>query len=125
MKRIAVIGAGHFGREHARVYSTLEGVQLVAICDLSRQAGAPIAEQFKAEYVGDFREIIGKVDGVSVVVPTTQHHRITCELLEAGISVLVEKPIANTVAEADEMIAAAKRSGAVIQAGHLERFNPA
>jgi predicted dehydrogenase len=124
MFRVAVIGAGHFGREHARIYASLPGARLVAVCDINPTSGTAVAEQYGAEFVSDFRELIGKVDAVSLAAPTVSHHAIACELLESGISVLIEKPISRTLEEADEIIAAAG-GRAVVQVGHLERFNPA
>jgi predicted dehydrogenase len=124
MIRVAVIGVGHFGRKHVRVYSSTDRARLIAICDINR-AARYLAQQLGVEFTTDFRELIGRVDAVSLAVPTAYHHNIACELLEAGVSVLVEKPIARTLQEADQMIAAAERSGAVLQVGHLERFNPA
>jgi len=125
MVRVAVVGAGVFGREHARVYSELSGSHLVAVCDIDESRGRPVAERYGAAFVSDYRELFGMVDAVSVAAPTESHHPIVCELLHAKIAVLVEKPMARTLDEADEMIDAANRSGAVLQVGHLERFNPA
>ena len=125
MKRVAVIGAGHFGREHARIYSTSENAKLVAICDANPAIGSAVASQYNVPFVSDFRELIGTVDAVSIVAPTIHHHSIACELLDSAIAVLVEKPIALTVPEADEILAAAARNNVVLQVGHLERFNPA
>jgi predicted dehydrogenase len=125
MKRVAVIGAGQFGQHHARVYSEITGVQLVAVCDTSEAAGQAVAQKYNSRYVADFRQLIGEVEAVSLAVPTVMHHQIACELLSAGIAVLVEKPIATTLAEADEMIALAEQHQVVLQVGHLERFNPA
>jgi predicted dehydrogenase len=125
MVRVAVVGAGVFGREHARVYSELSGSHLVAVCDIDESRGRPVAERYGAAFVSDYRELVGMVDAVSVAVPTESHRSIVCELLQATIAVLVEKPIARTLDEADQMIEAANRSGAPLQVGHLERFNPA
>lgn len=125
MIRVAVIGAGAFGREHARVYSEAAGAQLAAVCDIDESRGRPVAERYAADFVTDYRELIGKVDAASLTVPTESHAAIACDLLDAGIAVLVEKPIARTLDEADRIIEAAKRVGAVLQVGHLERFNPA
>jgi predicted dehydrogenase len=124
MIKVAVIGVGQFGRQHVRVYSSTDRARLIAICD-TNEAVRHIAQQLGTEFTTDFRELIGRVDAVSLAVPTAYHQKIACELLKAGISVLVEKPIARTLEEADQMIAAAERSGAVLQVGHLERFNPA
>ena len=125
MIRVAVIGAGVFGREHARVYSELAGSHLAAVCDIDDSLGRPVAERYGADFVTDYRELIGKVDAASLTVPTESHAAIACGLLDARIAVLVEKPIARTLDEADRIIDAAKRGGAVLQVGHLERFNPA
>jgi predicted dehydrogenase len=128
MQRTAVIGVGHLGRQHARIHSDLaaEGLsQFVSVCDLNEQTARDIATERNAEWTTDWQSLIGRVDAVSLAVPTESHAEIACGLLENGIHVLVEKPIARTLAEADDMIAAAKKGGAVLQVGHLERFNPA
>lgn len=126
--RTAVIGVGHLGRQHARIQSNLaaEGLtEFVLACDLDEQTARDIASERKVEWTTDWRQLIGRVDAVSLAVPTESHCDIACGLLETGIHVLVEKPIARTLAEADRMIAAAAKSGALLQVGHLERFNPA
>ena len=125
MKRVAVIGTGQFGQNHARVYAEMAKVELVAVCDINKNIGHSIAQKYHVSFVTDFRELIGKADAVSLATPTISHHEIACELLNAGIAVLVEKPIAVTLAEADEMIETARRNNTVLQIGHLERFNPA
>ncbi len=125
MTRVAVVGAGHFGREHARIYAESRQARLVAVCDLLESNGGPVARQFGARFVEDYRELIGQVDAVSLAVPTSSHHSLACDLLKAGIAVLVEKPIARTLEEADQMIETARSGKAVLQVGHLERFNPA
>ena len=112
--RTAVIGVGHLGKQHARIHSNLasEGlVEFVSVCDLDEQAAQRIATERNVSWTTDWRELIGKVDAVSLAVPTRSHCEIACELLSTGIHVLVEKPIARTLAEADEMIAAAERGG--------------
>ncbi len=126
--RTAVIGVGHLGRQHARVHSELssEGrTQLVSVCDLDEATARSIGNERGTKWTTNWRSLIGEVDAVSLAVPTEAHCDIGCELLRAGIHVLVEKPIARTLAEADRMIDAANSSGAVFQVGHLERFNPA
>jgi predicted dehydrogenase len=125
MVRAAVVGAGVFGREHARIYSELPGSHLVAVCDIDQSRGRALAERYGAAFVSDYRELAGMVDAVSVAAPTESHRAIVCELLQSRIAVLVEKPISRTLQEADQMLEAANRSGAVLQVGHLERFNPA
>ncbi len=126
--RTAVIGAGHLGRQHARIHHTLasEGrANFLAVVDRVEETARHVAHERETEWTSDWRTLIGKVDAVSLVVPTESHCEIACALLQAGIHVLVEKPIARTLDEADQMIAAAKKSGALLQVGHLERFNPA
>ena len=125
MIKVAVIGAGAFGREHARVYSEVAGAHLITVCDIDESRGRAVAERYDASFVSDYRDLIGRVDAVSVASPTVAHESIACELLAARIAVLVEKPIASKLEEADQMIQAARRGGAVLQVGHLERFNPA
>ena len=126
--RTAVIGVGHLGRQHARIHAALasEGLtQFVSVCDLDEETAQSIAAERETGWTQDWRELPGRCDAVSLAVPTEAHAEISIPLLEAGIHVLVEKPIARTLEEADQMIAAAREGGAVLQVGHLERFNPA
>ena len=126
--RTAVIGVGHLGKQHARIHAALahEGhSQFAGICDIDQARGNEIANQYNAPFSADWRSLIGNVDAVSLAVPTESHAEIACGFLDAGIHVLVEKPIARTVDEADVMISAATKSGAILQVGHTERFNPA
>lgn len=123
--KTAVIGVGHLGQAHARVHAALDQAELVAVCDINEATGRAIAERHGTRFVRDYRELLGQVEAVSVATPTVSHHEITCAFLEAGVHVLVEKPIARTLAEADEMIRAAESKNLVLQVGHIERFNPA
>ncbi len=126
--RTAVIGVGHLGRQHARIHSNLAGegrLSFVTVCDLSETTAQSIAGERQVQWTTDWRTLIGRVEAVSLAVPTEAHCEIACGLLEAGIHVLVEKPISRTLEEADRMISAAQKGGAVLQVGHLERFNPA
>jgi predicted dehydrogenase len=123
--RIAVIGVGHLGRHHARILSTLEGVTLTAVVDKLADRAAEIAATTGSRSLTDSTALVGEVDAVTVAVPTELHHEIAMPFLERGISVLVEKPMARSLAEADEMIAAAQKSGATLAVGHTERYNPA
>ena len=123
--RVAVIGAGYFGGRHAENYADLEQADLVAICDIDADRGAEVAGRFGARPVSDHRELIGQVDAVSVAVPTAAHFAVARDFLENGTSVLIEKPITSTLEEADALIDLAERKGAVLQVGHLERFNSA
>jgi predicted dehydrogenase len=126
--RTAVIGVGSLGRQHARIHRDLanEGSsQFMAVCDLNDETARSIGSERSVEWATDWRELIGRVDAVSLAVPTEVHCEIACGLLEAGIHVLVEKPISRTLEEADCMIRAAEKGNALLQVGHLERFNPA
>lgn len=126
--RVAAIGVGSLGRHHGRNYAELaaEGrVKMVGVCDANAETAATIAADNKCASFTDWRELTGKVDVVSVATPTETHCEIACAFLEAGVHVLVEKPIALTLDEADKMIAAAEESGAKLMVGQLERFNPA
>src|ERR1044072_505392 len=128
MLRTAVIGVGSLGKQHARIHSDLasEGVsEFVAVCDLNEETARAISGERKTEWTTDWRELIGRIDAASIAVPTEAHCEIACGLLESGIHVLVEKPISRTLDEADRMLDAAKRGNAILQVGHLERFNPA
>lgn len=123
--RAAVVGVGYLGRFHAQKYAQLPGVQLVAVVDADADTAGRVGAELGVEALTDHRRILGRVDAVSLAVPTPLHHAIGRELLGAGIHLLVEKPITTTVAEARELIDVARRHGCVLQVGHLERFNPA
>jgi predicted dehydrogenase len=124
--RTAVIGAGSFGRNHVRVVSENPRAELTWVIDADpERAHEQAAPHPSAIAASDYREIIGHVDAAIVAVPTVAHAEVGCALLEAGIDVLIEKPIASTLAEADRLIAAASHNGRILQVGHLERFNPA
>src|SRR6185503_16372383 len=128
MLRTAVIGVGHLGTQHARIHATLaaEGVcEFAAVCDLDEKRAQQVATERNTQTTSNWHTLIGKVDAVSLAVPTESHCEIACELLNAGIHVLVEKPISRTLEEADRMIAAAEKGRAALQVGHAERFNPA
>ena len=123
--RTAVVGVGYLGQFHAEKYAQLENSELVAVVDLDRERAAQVAEKVGARSCSDFREILGQVDAVSIVVPTQAHYEVAKAFLEKGVHVLLEKPITTTLAEADELIRIAAATKAVFQVGHLERFNPA
>ncbi len=123
--KLAVIGAGHLGRIHARLASELEEVELVAVADLDETARTTVAEEVGAEPVADYHDLIGRIDAAVIATPTVVHCEVACALLSHGVHTLVEKPIAATVAEAEEMCDVAERQGALLQVGHVERFNPA
>jgi predicted dehydrogenase len=123
--RIAVIGVGHLGRHHARILSTLPGVELVAVVDTNRGRAEEVAAGNNTRALFEARELVGKVDAVTVAVPTERHADVALPFLSSGVPVLVEKPMARNLAEADKLVAAAGTSGAVLAVGHTERFNPA
>ena len=125
MIKTAVVGVGSFGQQHARVLSALSDSELVAVVDANAERGAEIAELFDCEALTDITALAGKVDAASVAVPTALHRDIGVSLLENGIDVLVEKPIAPDLASADRLVEAAASNGRILQVGHLERFNPA
>jgi len=123
--RTAVIGVGHLGKHHARILAALAGTKLVAVVDTIAARASEVGTSTGATPLGDYRELFGQVDAVSVAVPTELHHEVAIPFLERGIAVLVEKPMARTVAEADDLIAAARASGATLAVGQTERYNPA
>ncbi len=123
--RVAVVGVGHLGQHHARIYAAMEGVELVAVADTNTARAAEIAAKHGTRAVADARDLLGRVDAVSIAVPTIAHVEAAMPFLERQTAVLVEKPIAASVEEADRLIAAAERSGAVLAVGQTERFNPA
>src|SRR5687767_1576852 len=126
--RTAVVGVGHLGRQHARIHAALaaEGKSsFVTVCDTDEATAREVASERGTRWTPDWRTLLGEVDAVSLATPTESHAEIACALLEAGVHVLVEKPISRTLDEADRMMAAAERGGATLMVGHLERFNPA
>jgi predicted dehydrogenase len=123
--RVAVIGVGHLGKHHARLLAGIGGAQLTAVVDTNLERAVAAAAASGARALADHRALFGLVDAVTVAVPTELHQAIALPFLERGISVLVEKPITRTVAEAEALIAAAASSGATLAVGHTERYNPA
>lgn len=123
--RVAVVGVGHLGKHHARILASLPGVELTAVVDTNQARAEEIAAANGTRALMRATSLIGKVDAVSIAVPTEQHLAVALPFLEAGTGVLVEKPMARSLDEADAMIAAAAKSGAVLAVGHTERFNPA
>jgi predicted dehydrogenase len=122
---MAVVGVGHLGRHHARILSEMPGVELTAVVDTNRERVQQIAGERRTTPFGDWREVLGRVDAVTIAVPTAEHLAIATPFLERGVHVLVEKPMTATIADADRMLALARQSGAVLAIGHTERFNPA
>jgi len=122
--RTAVIGVGYLGNFHAQKYAAINGVELVGVVDNDAARVKEIASSLGTIPYTDHKELIGKVDAVSVVVPTQFHHLVARDFLAAGVHVLIEKPITVSIEEADELIALADEKELVFQVGHLERFNP-
>ena len=123
--KCAVIGAGYLGKFHAEKYAALPDCELVAVVDVNEEAAKSVADKHGARALSDYQTLLGQVDAVSIVVPTTLHHAVARDFLQAGAHVLVEKPIAVTVEEADDLIRIAHENNRILQVGHLERFNPA
>jgi predicted dehydrogenase len=124
--RVAVVGAGEFGRNHVRVWRETQGAELAGIVDTNAERAEKIAAEFGVRVLPGIEALAAeKVEAVSLAVPTKEHARIGCQLLDADHDVLVEKPIAASLEEADHLIASAKRAGRILQVGHVERFNPA
>ncbi|HEY2145248.1 MAG TPA: Gfo/Idh/MocA family oxidoreductase, partial [Steroidobacteraceae bacterium] len=125
MIRTAVIGVGYLGRFHAQKYASLANSQLVGIADPSAAAREAVAAELKVAAHADYRELLGLVDAVSIVTPTPSHYEVAKAFLDAGASVLVEKPMTVTTAEGERLIEIATRAERILQVGHLERFNAA
>jgi len=123
--RVAVIGVGYMGRFHAQKLARCKGARLAGVVDANPARAQEIAREVGAPAHTDSRELLGAIDAAAVAVPTERHYRVVRDCLEAGVHVLVEKPLARSVVEADRLLALARRKGLVLQVGHLERFNPA
>ena len=123
--RTAVIGVGYMGRFHAQKLASCKGAKLHAVVDADAGRAQEVAREVGCAARTDFRDLLGEIDAAVVAVPTELHYAVVRELLEAKVNVLVEKPLARSVKEADELVALARRKRAVLQVGHLERFNPA
>jgi len=123
--KCAVIGAGYLGRFHAQKYQLLEDVELIAICDVNSNTCTTVANELHVAAYLDYHELLNSVDAVSIAATTTAHYEIAKQFLQNGIHVLLEKPMTETIAQAEELIALAKKHNAKLQIGHLERFNAA
>ncbi|ROR34666.1 Gfo/Idh/MocA family protein [Inmirania thermothiophila] len=121
--RVGVVGVGYLGSIHARIYARMPQVRLVGVADLDPARARAVAAECGCEAFADGSELLGRVDAVSVVVPTVAHLEVARPFLERGVHMLLEKPIAATLAEAEAVIEAAERGGAILQIGHLERYN--
>lgn len=123
--KVAVVGVGDFGRQHARVYRTLEDVELVGVYDTDAERARAVAQEFETQALASLDAVAENASAASVAVPTAEHARVGVELLRRGLDLLVEKPIASSLEEADQLIETARPGGRILQVGHTERFNPA
>lgn len=123
--KIAVIGVGHLGQHHARIYSEMPNVELVAVVDIDEERSRRIAQEYKTSAYTEYTQVLKRVDVASIAVPTELHYRISKDFLNAGVHILIEKPMTQTLGEADELLRLAKKKKLVLQVGHIERFNPA
>ena len=124
--RAGVIGVGAMGKNHARLYSELFGVELIGVSDVNETLVASVARSYDCKPYADYHDLLGEnLDALSIAVPTTLHKNVALDAIQRGINVLVEKPIADTVENADEIIKAALKNGVKLMVGHVERFNPA
>ena len=122
---IGVIGVGNMGQHHTRVLSLLKGVELVGVADINVERGLDTASKYRARFFEDYRDLLPHVEAVCIAVPTRLHHAVGMACLQAGVHVLIEKPIAASIAEAESLVNQAAESGCILQVGHIERFNPA
>ena len=123
--RVGVVGLGQWGRHHARIYASLPDVELTGVVDRNRTQLRGFVNRYRTTGHTDYRELIGKVDAVSIAVPTVLHHVVARDFLNAGVHVLVEKPVTTTVEEAEELVTLAERAEVTLLVGHVERFKPA
>ncbi len=123
--RVGVIGVGNMGQHHTRVLSLLKDVELVGVSDVNVDRGLDTASKYRVRFFEDYHDLLAHVDAVCVAVPTRLHHSVGMACLKAGVHVLIEKPIAASIAEAESLVNAAAESNCILQVGHIERFNPA
>ena len=123
--KMGVIGVGNMGQHHARVLSLLKDIQLVGVCDSNLARGIEIASQYRTHFYENYEELLVHVDAVCIAVPTKLHHEVGTKCLQAGVHILIEKPIAASISEAESLVNLAAETGCILQVGHIERFNPA
>ncbi|MEW6492316.1 MAG: Gfo/Idh/MocA family oxidoreductase [Cyanobacteriota bacterium] len=123
--KVGVIGVGNMGQHHVRVLSLLKDIELIGVADINVERGLDIASKYRVRFFEDYRDLIPYVDAVCVAVPTRLHHEVGLTCLQSGVHVLIEKPIAASIAEAESLVNAAAESQCILQVGHIERFNPA
>ena len=122
--RAAVVGTGHLGQHHARIYSSMEDVDLIGVVDLEEKRGRQVARKCKTKWHETYDKILGELDIASIAVPTKYHFDIAKEFIDAGVAVLIEKPMTATLAHAQQLVELAAAKGVPVQVGHVERFNP-
>lgn len=123
--KVAVIGVGHLGAHHARIYSKLENTELAGVCDIIKKRAKKIARFFKTKFTTNYNDFLNNVDAVSISTPTNTHYKIAKDFLENGVNCLIEKPITITCEEAEELLKIANKNNLILQVGHIERFNSA
>ncbi len=123
--KVGIIGVGYLGTQHARILSYLEEAELRGVADIDFKKSMQIGNRHGVQYYENFEDMLDEIDAGIVATPTSEHYAITMALLKKGKSVLVEKPITETIEQADELVSFAKKNGLILQVGHLERFNPA
>ncbi|MEC4985031.1 MAG: Gfo/Idh/MocA family oxidoreductase [Oscillatoria sp. PMC 1068.18] len=123
--RIGVVGVGNMGQHHARVLSLLKDIEFIGVADINVERGLDTASKYRVRFFENYVDLLPYVDAVCVAVPTRLHHRVGMACLQAGVHVLIEKPIAASIAEAESLVNAAAESNCILQVGHIERFNPA
>jgi predicted dehydrogenase len=122
---VAVVGVGHLGKEHARVLASLPDVELLGVVDPNAAQAEAVAQRCKTRAYGDHHDLVGRVRGAVIAAPTAYHHSVARDFLAAGVPLLVEKPLASNLAQAEELARLAREQGTLLQVGHIERFNPA
>jgi virulence factor len=123
--RMGVIGVGNMGQHHVRILSLLKDIELVGVCDANLERGIDIASRYQTHFFENYLDLLPHVDAVCIAVPTKLHHQVGVNCLQAGVHILIEKPIAASIAEAESLVNLAAETGCILQVGHIERFNPA
>ncbi|MBZ8182696.1 MAG: Gfo/Idh/MocA family oxidoreductase [Oscillatoria sp. PMC 1051.18] len=123
--RIGVVGVGNMGQHHARVLSLLKDIEFIGVADINVERGLDTASKYRVRFFENYLDLLPYVDAVCIAVPTRLHHQVGMDCLQAGVHVLVEKPIAASISEAESLVNAAAESNCILQVGHIERFNPA
>jgi len=123
--RMGIIGVGNMGQHHTRILSLLKDVELVGISDVNVERGLDIASKYRVRFFERYQDLLPHVDAVCIAVPTRLHHQVGIDCLQAGVHILIEKPIAASITEAESLVNAAAEANCILQVGHIERFNPA